>query len=301
MKTNESFAFGKCPASGEHRRTAPRPSGRTGRGRHEQPASAPRQRVGAAHQRRGEGGPDRAPRATTRREAGKRKPTVPNGRSPHDPTHDSPGKPTMKRMKAMQLHRLIGTDPPCTPRGRDGRHQTHNTTRVPNPCAQSAVAKLSRRGGGKAAGTHGEPRFGGIARALGAGARVTGTNGTSAPSAGKHPRGAWNTRDGAGRARTTQGGARLGRLARTFGASARFAAACLVAGCLALGLASPEAAAQTVKLVSNSSATASGNGARVGPYIGSQFSAGQEFTTGDERRGLYARLDRHRRATRWKA
>ena len=180
----------------------------------------------------------------------------------------------------MQLHGLIGTDAPRTPRGRDGRHQTHNTTRVPNPCAQSAVAKLSRRGGGKAAGTHGEPRFGGIARALGAGARVTGTNGTSAPSAGKHPRGAWNTRDGAGRARTTQGGARLGRLARTFGASARFATACLVAGCLALGLASPEAAAQTVKLVSNSSATASGSGARVGPYLGNQFSAAQEFTTG---------------------
>ena len=180
----------------------------------------------------------------------------------------------------MQLHRLIGTDPPCTPRGGDVRHRPQRSTCVANPRAQDTVEGLTRRGADTAAGTHRESRLGRIARALGAGARVTGTNGTSAPSAGKHPRGAWNTRDGAGRARTTQGGARLGRLARTFGASARFATACLVAGCLALGLASPEAAAQTVKLVSNSSATASGSGATVGPFTGNQFSAAQEFTTG---------------------
>ena len=56
----------------------------------------------------------------------------------------------------------IGTDAPCTPRGRDGRHRTHNTTRVPKPRAQSAVARRTRRGAGKAAGTHGEssPRRG---------------------------------------------------------------------------------------------------------------------------------------------
>ena len=40
------------------------------------------------------------------------------------------------------------------------------------------------------------------------------------------------------------------------------------------------AAAQTAKLVSNSSATASGSGTRVGSYLGNQSSVGQEFTTG---------------------
>ena len=75
----------------------------------------------------------------------------------------------------MQLHRLIGTDPPCTPRGGDVRHRPQRSTCVTSPHAQDTVEGLTRRGADTAAGTHRESRLGGIARALGAGARVAAT------------------------------------------------------------------------------------------------------------------------------
>ena len=66
----------------------------------------------------------------------------------------------------MQLHRLTGTDAPSRPGRRDVRHRTRNRRYVPDLRAQSAVERLPRRGAGKAGGTRGESRLGGIARAL---------------------------------------------------------------------------------------------------------------------------------------
>ena len=55
--------------------------------------------------------------------------------------------------------------------------------------------------------------------------------------------------------------------------------------CLALGLASPQASAQAVKLVSNSSTMVDASGAIVGPSGTFQFTTAQEFTTGSHPTG----------------